>query len=139
MRRGNNDLKLLSEIGFSTTLRGLDVDADSIFEGLASERPDNAAGVIGKALRALVRRDFDAAIRMLQERGINAEVASDEARSVLALALKLAGRENEAVSTANTIKSKRSNAAQFADLVAKASAGSDGAPAVEPAVAGPLA
>jgi hypothetical protein len=121
----NKDLKLLTEIGFSVTLRGLDANVDQIFDVVEREKPENAAGPIGRALQALVRRDLDTAIDILKTKGVTAAVAAKEAKSILALALKLAGRDAESHRVASEIAGDDSNAARFATKLAKASAGAE--------------
>lgn len=121
----NNDLKLLTEIGFSVTLRGLDSNVDPIFDVVEKEKPENAAGPIGRALQALVRRDLDTAIDILKTKGVTAAVAAKEAQSILALALKLAGRDHESRRVAAEIAGEDSNAAKFAAKLAKVGADDD--------------
>ena len=116
----DKDLKLLTEIGFSVTLRGLEGNMDPIFAAVEQEKPENAAGPIGRALQALVKRDLDTAIDILKTKGITAAVAAKEAQSILALTLKLAGREAESRKVAAEIAGTDTNAARFAAKIAKA-------------------
>ncbi|MEL6477481.1 MAG: hypothetical protein AAFR17_09145 [Pseudomonadota bacterium] len=127
----DKDLKLLTEIGFSVTLRGLGGNMDPIFAAIEQEKPENAAGPIGRALQALVKRDFETAIDILRTKGVNAAVAAKEAQSILALALKLSGREAESRKLAAEIAGTDTNAARFAARLARKDEAEEDAPAPE--------
>jgi thioredoxin-like negative regulator of GroEL len=91
-----DDLQLLTEIALSAAARGYAERVEPIFAALALLRPDNAAAAIGRALSALARRDADTAIEILKRDGVRARVCAAEARALLAIALRMAGRDTEA-------------------------------------------
>ena len=95
-RFDREELKILTEIGYSAAARGMGDRARPIFEALAICMPDNAAAAIGYALLAIVQGDFNQAITVLERDGIGKRENADGAKSILLMALKLAGRELDA-------------------------------------------
>ena len=117
MNPSANDLKLLTEIGFSGMLRRADVDVAPIFEALRWCCPDNAAGAIGLSLLALMRGDPSTAIGLLESEGISKKQSRDEAKAMLVLARKLIGQVDQAQELAGDLTGHPGPAQRFAALV----------------------
>ena len=117
MNRSANDLKLLTEIGFSAILRRADTDVVPIFDALRLSCPDNAAGAIGLSLLALTRGDPQTAIGLLEAEGVTKKQSRDEAKAVLVLARKLVGQVDQARELAGDLTSHAGPAQRFAALV----------------------
>ncbi|MCB9942288.1 MAG: hypothetical protein H6851_01515 [Geminicoccaceae bacterium] len=92
----DEELQLLTQIGYSAVIRGLIEESRPIFEALKICAPNNAAAAIGLALGALIQGDLDQAIAILKRDGISKPKSGNEAKAVLMIALQLAGRQNEA-------------------------------------------
>ena len=92
----DQELQLLTQIGYSAVIRGLVDESRPIFTALEICAPGNAAAAIGIALGSLIRGDLDRAIDKLKRDGINKAHSGDEAKAILMIALKLAGRHEEA-------------------------------------------
>ncbi|MEZ5824752.1 MAG: hypothetical protein R3C97_08445 [Geminicoccaceae bacterium] len=92
----DEELQLLTQIGYSAVVRGLVDESRPIFDALAVCAPGNAASAIGIALGALIRGDLDRAIDTLRRDGIDKPRSGNEAKAILMIALQLAGRQEEA-------------------------------------------
>jgi len=86
-----DDVRLLVDIGFMTQSRGLIAQSARIFDGVAVLRPDQEAGMIGRALCDLHQGDFAAAIKRLR-----AAPPTDSARLFLGMALARSGDREDA-------------------------------------------
>lgn len=110
------DLQLLTQIGFSAVIRGMDDEATIIFKALDAWAPSSAAAAIGFALSALLKGNFDRAISVLKSDGINKDSSGAEAKAVLLIALQLSGRLDEAESLKKDLARFAGPAQQFAAL-----------------------
>src|SRR5262245_32868401 len=95
-------VKTLMEIGILAAGRGLHEHARTIFEGLEAVRPTSEGPPIGKALIHMSRNEHDAAVGILRE-VLTRHPASLEAKMILGLSLKLAGRNAECGSIAKEL------------------------------------
>ncbi|MEM7693051.1 MAG: hypothetical protein AAF318_01260 [Pseudomonadota bacterium] len=86
-----DDVRLLAEIGFLALSKGLTVEAERIFEGIAAVRPGQEVSAIGRGLTALAKGDANAAVTILR-----AGPKTDAVATYLALALAKAGETDAA-------------------------------------------
>jgi hypothetical protein len=87
-------VKTLMEVGILATGCGLYEHARTIFEGIEAIRPASDGPPIGRALIHMSRKEHEVAIGILRE-VLAKHPASLEAKMMLGLALKLAGRNAE--------------------------------------------
>lgn len=113
----DDELQLLTQIGFASVMRGRIDEARPIFDALAEFAPDNAASAIGIGLGALIRGDLDMAIRTLKKDGVTKPVGSAEAKAVLLIALQLAGRLDEAEFVKRDVMRREGPARELAGLL----------------------
>lgn len=109
------DMKLLTEAGFSSVMRGLDVDAAAIFHALNEWMPQYAAGSIGLALQQMVAGDFAGADAALTEVIASGREGRPQAVAILALCKKLQNEEDEARKLADELKGTGGYAEDFTD------------------------
>lgn len=114
VRFDREELKILTEIGYSAAARGMGDRARPIFDALAVCLPDNAAAAIGYALLAIVDGEFNKAVEVLEKDGIRKKDNADGAKSILLMALKLAGRELEAARLSRELASAPTAVRNFA-------------------------
>ena len=88
-------LRLLSEIGYAAVHHGLGPRAAPIFTALAVLRPKNAAAGIGRGLAAMAAGQPEEAVRVLQQEALAVEPENRNARAMLGLALRFAGRNHD--------------------------------------------
>jgi Flp pilus assembly protein TadD len=109
-------IRTLMEIGVAAAGTGLYRQAMAIFEGIEAMRPDSEGPAIGAALIQLNLNQHEEAIKALREGALAKNPASLEARMLLGVAFKLAGRGSECD---NVIKELRASgdaqAKAFAD------------------------
>lgn len=91
-----NDLKLLTEVGFSAVTHGLGDDVGAIFRMLETWQPGHASGAVGLAMIALSHGDRDAAERMLAAVIDRAVSGREDAMAVLAMCKLANHRPHEA-------------------------------------------
>jgi hypothetical protein len=87
-------VRTLMEVGMLAAGCGLHEHARTIFEGLEAVRPTSEGPPIGKALIHMNRNEQDAAVGILRD-VLARHPASLEAKMMLGLALKMAGRNAE--------------------------------------------
>jgi predicted Zn-dependent protease len=88
-------VRLLTEIGLMGAGHGCTADADAIFEALMAARPDSELPVVGAAMARLGAGQPEGAVQLLRDKALKINPASDDARSLLGLALRFAGRAAE--------------------------------------------
>ena len=88
-------VRLLTEIGLMGAGHGCAAEADAIFAALMAARPDSELPVVGAAMARLGAGQPEGAVALLRDKALKINPASDDARSVLGLALRLAGRAAE--------------------------------------------
>jgi hypothetical protein len=91
------------EVGLMAAGCGLHEHAWTIFEGLEAVRPTSEGPPIGKALIHLGRKEHDVAIGILRD-VLARHPASLEAKMMLGLALKVAGRNAECSSVVKELE-----------------------------------
>ena len=99
----NDDVYMLTEIGYASVMYGLGDDVEPIFEALTLLYPENTAGSIGYAITNMNRGNFNGAIDILQGSMANCSKNIDEAKAILMLALFLGGRNDEAANLAGEV------------------------------------
>jgi hypothetical protein len=95
-------VKTLMELGILAVGCGLKEHAQTIFEGLEAVRPTSEGPPIGKALIHMSRNEHDAAVGILRN-VLTQHPASLEAKMLLGLTLKMAGRNAECGSVAKEL------------------------------------
>lgn len=111
------DMKLLIELGYSSVLRNLDVDASQIFEAVDTWMPDYAAGKIGTALQTMVSGDFEDADELLKSVIEKKRHGKSEARAILALCKALKDEWLLAEKLAEELEGEGTSAETFTRLL----------------------
>jgi hypothetical protein len=88
-------VQLLTEIGLMGAGHGCIAESEAIFEALMAVRPESELPVVGAAMARLGAGQPEEAVRLLRDKALKINPASDDARSMLGLALRLAGRSAE--------------------------------------------
>ena len=96
MKIDRADMKLLTEAGFSSTVRALDVDVTPIFQALNEWMPQYAAGDVGIAMWDMLTGQLASAETRLREVLASGREGRDEARSVLAMVKSMQNEDAEA-------------------------------------------
>jgi hypothetical protein len=95
--------RTLMEIGFMAAGCGLHEQARTIFDGLEAVRPTSEGPPIGRALIHLGRKEHDVAVGILRD-VVAGHPASLEAKMMLGIALKVAGRNAECSSVVRDLE-----------------------------------
>lgn len=104
-------VRTLMEVGMLAAVCGLHEHAQTIFEGLEAVRPTSEGPPIGKALIHMSRNEHEAAAGMLRD--VSAKhPASLEAKMMLGLALRMAGRNAECSSVIKELEASGDAKAQ---------------------------
>lgn len=117
MQLNRADMKLLTEAGYSSLLRNLDVSVTPIFEALETWMPDQSAGSIGLALEDLVAGDYRGADERLSDIIDSDRVGRDEARAMLALCKQLRKDTLAAEELASDLEGQGGSAETFTSLL----------------------
>ncbi len=98
-------LQLMMEIGFLATGYGLFDDAEKIFTGLKQVCPESCSPSIGLAFSKMSKGNMEEAVALLEGELENQENRKDAdlVKAYLALALKLAGRSEQAKNLAEKL------------------------------------
>lgn len=88
-------VELLAEVAFIAGDSGMIEQVDSICEGLQAMRPDSEQPFIIQAYARLGARDALAAEKIIREKALPIAPNSEEALSMLGLALHMAGKRRE--------------------------------------------
>lgn len=107
------DMKLLTEAGYSSLVRGIDTDVSSIFQALDTWMPEFAAGPIGLALQEMMSGDYDKADARLDEILKSGRQGAEEATAMLAFCKALKEQFDEAARLAATLKDTGGHAEDF--------------------------
>ncbi len=90
------EIRLLTEVGFLAGARGDIKHATAIFDALQACRPNAGFAYVGMAMAHLNRRQYDDALRRLDDGLKRAEEAdAADLHAIRALVLHLAGRASE--------------------------------------------
>ncbi|WP_417796432.1 tetratricopeptide repeat protein [Terasakiella pusilla] len=90
-----DDLKVLMEAGFLAANGGMTKQAQTIFEGVLAVRPESEYAYIGQAVTLLTSEKHDEAIKVLRDDALRINPDCLQAKMILAMTLKLAGRGSE--------------------------------------------
>ncbi|MDR2737745.1 MAG: hypothetical protein LBB18_02270 [Puniceicoccales bacterium] len=112
-------VQLLMELGYVACGRGLQANAEGIFEGLIRARPNSELPLVGLAIAKINFGDFLCASKILAERALKINPNSGLAKSFLAITSRALGWEKEAEALANEVLAN-----EVAEPEAKALAGS---------------
>ena len=88
-------IKTLMEIGVAGTNSGLFKQALTIFEGIDAVRPHSGEASVGVAVVHICRNEAEEAVKALREEALVKNPKSIEAKMLLGIALKMAGRNAE--------------------------------------------
>jgi predicted Zn-dependent protease len=88
-------VRTLMELGVAAAGAGLARQALAIFDGLEAVRPDSEGPAIGVALIHMNNNQPEEAIKKIRDGALVRNPGSLEAKMILGLALKLAGRNSE--------------------------------------------
>lgn len=111
------DMKLLTEAGYSSVMRGISTDVSPIFHMLNEWMPQYAAGEIGLALQAMIAGDFSRADDMLTAVLATEREGRNEARAILAMCKALENQHEEARRLQQELQGTGGHAEAFADLL----------------------
>ncbi|TWI35145.1 hypothetical protein [Paracoccus sulfuroxidans] len=111
------DMKLLTEAGYSSVMRGISTDVSPIFHMLNEWMPQYAAGEIGLALQAMVAGEFARADEMLTAILATDREGRNEARAILAMCKALENQHDEARRLQEELVGTGGHAEAFADLL----------------------
>ncbi|MDR3144624.1 MAG: hypothetical protein LBT64_03980 [Puniceicoccales bacterium] len=89
-------VQLLMELGYVAVGRGLQLQAQAIFDGLAAARPNSEIPLIGLAVCKINFGDFLGASKILAEQALRINPDSGMAKCFLAMAIKEIGGKREA-------------------------------------------
>lgn len=117
MELNRADMKLLTEAGYSTTLRNTGVDVTPIFEALDTWMPEQSAGPIGLSLQALIAGDFEKADSILADVLASKRKGRNEARAILAMCKAIQKDMTAAEELADDLKGTGGSAEDFATLL----------------------
>jgi|SRR6188508_273423 hypothetical protein len=88
-------VRTLMEIGVAASSMGLYRPAMDIFQGIGAVRPESDGPVIGVALAHISNRSPEEAAKLLRAHVLSKDPGNIEAKMILGVALKLAGRNAE--------------------------------------------
>ena len=88
-------VKKLMDLGFAAVNYGWLQEAETIFNGVEAARGDAPYGPMGMGLVHIAKGEYDEAATVLQEQALGRDPDNVDAKKLLALALKLAGRGSD--------------------------------------------
>jgi Flp pilus assembly protein TadD len=88
-------VRTLMEVGVAASCMGMYRQATEIFQGIAAVRPESDGPVIGLAIAHMNNRSPEEAIKVLRDHVLSKDPGNIEAKMILGVALKLAGRNAE--------------------------------------------
>jgi hypothetical protein len=88
-------VRTLMEVGVAASCMGLYQPAMAIFVGVEAVRPESEGPLIGIALAHMNNRSPEEAVKILRGHVLPKDPANIEAKMILGVALKLAGRNSE--------------------------------------------
>lgn len=91
-----DDLKILTEVGFSAAVRGIGDQGGPTFAMLQVWQPHHAAGAVGVAVGAMGRGDYNLAEQVLTRAVDIAQTGREDAMAVLAMCKLQANKPTEA-------------------------------------------
>ena len=107
-----DDLKILMEAGFLAANGGMTKHAQKIFEGVLAVRPDSEYAYIGQAVTLLAANQHDDAIKILRDEALRINPDCLQAKMILAMTLKMAGRGGECDRVVDQLHRSGDNAAK---------------------------
>ncbi len=102
-------VRVLMEAGYMAAGAGMVKDAATIFAGVQAARPKSEYPVIGLAVTLMSAGEHQGAVDLLTQKALELNPGSCLAKSFLGLALKLAGRSNEARAQLEAVLSNCNN------------------------------
>ena len=109
-------VRTLLELGMASVGSGAYKEALNIFMGLDAVRPGSEGPMIGMALMHMNMKAPDEAVKILREGVLSRHPDSLEAKMILAVALKVAGRTSECDTVVKELSgSGNAQAKRFAD------------------------
>ena len=88
-------VRTLMEVGVAASCMGLYQQAMAIFEGVEAVRPGTEGPLIGIAIAHMNNRSPEEAVKVLRTHVLANDPGNIEAKMILGVALKLAGRNSE--------------------------------------------
>jgi Flp pilus assembly protein TadD len=98
-------VRTLMELGIIASIYQWKDDAEKIFNGLRSMRPEAEEPFIGLALMSMASGEYEETVRMLRDEALKVHPESELLKAFLALALKLSGNSHESEKIAKQIAS----------------------------------
>ncbi|MDR1433005.1 MAG: hypothetical protein LBI61_01525 [Puniceicoccales bacterium] len=96
-------VRLLMDVGYVATGRGLQTRAEAVFAGAIAARPNSEFPLIGLGVCKINFGDFVAAAKILSEKALKINPSSGLAKCFLAIAVKSLGRKDYAYELASQV------------------------------------